>query len=347
MTPTLPADTHVLRAAAVPRDRVRLSVIVPARDVAPWVEETVASLLGQTMPRLEVVVVDDGSSDDGLARVLGIADPRLACVAGPPRGLPAARNAGLAVARGEYVGFCDGDDVWFPEKAARHLAVMEADPTLGLTYSWSEYLAPGGARTGRLLLSRRREPTARQLARRNHVGNGSTPVVRRAAFDAAGPFDERFVCNFEDLEMWVRIAACTRFRVRLVPAALTGYRIRPGSLSVAFDGFLAGSRLAVECFRRYVPGFTARDAARVRAEALRIASRKAFANGDVVRSRRFLRAALAEAPTLAVSDPRAAGMIAVHLAALVLPPGRRQRAYAAAEHVLRAVSLLVAKEARR
>jgi len=334
---------RLLRAASVPASAVRLSVVVPGRDTAPYVAAAVGSLLAQTMGALEVIVVDDGSTDDGVARVLALDDPRLAVVAQPPRGLPAARNAGLAVARGEYVGFCDSDDLWFPAKAARHLAVMDADPGIGLTYSWSEYLTASGAPTGRVLLSRADEPDARSLARRNHVGNGSTPVVRRAAFAMAGSFDERFVCNFEDLEMWVRIAARTPFRVRRIAAVLTGYRVRPGSLSTSFDGFLAAARLAAERFRAYVPGYTARDAARTYAEALRIASRKAFALGDVERSRRYLLAALATSPGLLVSDARALAMAALHLAALALPRGGRPRAYAAALRAQRLVSALAVR----
>jgi len=346
VTARLVPAARVLRAASVAASSVRLSVIVPNRDTGALVVEAVDSILTQSMPDLEVIVVDDGSRDGGVDDVLRIRDPRLACVVQPPRGLPAARNSGLAVARGAYVGFCDSDDVWFPAKAERHLAVMDADPAIGLSYSWSEYLTPSGGSTGRLLLSRRREPTARQLARRNHVGNGSTPVVRREAFTLAGPFDERFVCNFEDLEMWVRIAACTPYRVRLIPAPLTGYRVRPSSLSVSFDGFLDGARLAADRFTAYVPGFSRRDAARVRAEAFRIAARKSFAMGDVVRSRRYLLRSLALAPTLAASDPRAAGLVLMHLTALALPVRAGRHVYRLAERVLEVVSSFALRAVR-
>ncbi len=324
----------VLRAASVPADDLRLSVIVPSYDTAPYVRQTVASLFAQSASPLEVVVVDDGSHDDSLAVLASIDDPRLTVAVQANRGLAGARNSGLRLARAPVVGFCDADDLWYPHKAARHLALLAAEPDVGLTFSYSAYLDQHGAPTGQYLLSRCHRPSARDLIRRNHIGNGSTVVARRAVFARAGLFDES-LGSCEDFEMWVRAAACSSFAVRLVPEVLTGYRVRTGSMSVATDDFLRGYGRALDRFRTYVPGFTAREAARSYAEGLRIASRKAFSGGQIAHSRRLLGAALRAAPSLPLRDLRAFGMLALHASAWPLPAAGRARLYRAVRRAMR------------
>src|SRR5262245_27808737 len=139
------------RAATVPHDSLRLSVVVPNYNTGAFVVDAIRSILEQTMPDLEVIVVDDGSTDDSVAKILAVQDPRLTCVRQPNRGLAGARNTGILLARAPFVGFCDGDDLWYPTKAERQLAVMEEDAKIGLTFSYSEYWTEAGEPTGQLL----------------------------------------------------------------------------------------------------------------------------------------------------------------------------------------------------
>jgi glycosyltransferase involved in cell wall biosynthesis len=342
-----PDEIEVLRAASIGPERLRLSVVVPSYNTARFIRESIRSILEQSVADLEVVVVDDGSTDDGLAVIAAIEDPRLTCARQRNRGLAAARNTGIRLSRAETVGFCDADDVWYPRKAERHLAVMDGDARLGLTFSFSEYLAEDGRPTGQLLITRCREPSAHDLIRRNHVGNGSTPIVRKDVFRRAGLFDES-LGSCEDFEMWVRSAACTPWRLRLLPEVLTGYRVRPGSMTTSYESFLQGHRLALERFRTYVPGFSDHAADRSYAECLRIASRKAFADGQVQLSRALFARALRHAPALPFGDARALAMLLLHALALPLP--RRQQAglYRAARQLMRwGCTLLVGPQAGR
>lgn len=338
-----PDGVELLRQATQPSRGVRLSVVVPNFDTAAFVPDAIASILAQTMPDLELVVVDDGSNDDSLQRILACTDPRLTVVRQRNRGLAGARNTGIVHSRASTIGFCDSDDVWHPEKAARQLAVMDREPDVGLTFSHSMYLTQEGEPTGQLLLSRCAQPTVRDLIARNHVGNGSTPVVRRACFARAGLFDEDLAAGCEDFEMWVRIACLSGMTVRLVPEVLTGYRIRWSSGSMTFDRFLSGHHLAIERVRSYVPGFTERNARRSNAEHLRIASRKAFSAGRPDLSREYLLRALRTYPSLVLRDVRALGMVALHAASLPVPGALRQRVYdAAIRGLTRAQSRFVA-----
>lgn len=307
----------VVRGATVPASRVRLSVVIPSFNTGEYVIAAIQSVLTQTYPNLEIIVVDNSSSDDSVGKILSITDERLTCVCQQNRGLAGSRNTGLLISRGIYVGFLDSDDVWLPEKAERHIARMERNPQLGLTFSHSAYLDQGGTPTGQLLMSRCVKPEARDLIRRNHIGNGSTPILRRACLEESGGFDET-IQSCEDWELWVRIAVCTKFKIELIPEVLTGYRVRLGSLSVSYDHFISNGELVVARFRRYVPEFSDADARRAIAQNCRIASRKALANGQLSLSRSLFVKALRLYPALILCDPFAAGLALIHVASLPL-----------------------------
>ena len=327
----LPRELTVLRRAAVPAHRLRLSVVVPSYNTAPFVRETLASLCAQTVRDLEIVVVDDGSRDDSVAVLLSIDDPRLTVAVQANRGLAGSRNSGLLLARAPVIGFCDADDLWFARKAEAHLAMLDAEPRVGLTFSYSAYLDERGAFTGQYLLSRCRAPSGRPI-RRNHVGNGSTVVARRDAFVRAGPSTKRWAAA----RTWRCgcVAACSGYDAPSAPGAHR-LRVRAGSMST-FDDFIRGYARALERFRHYVPGFTPRAAARSYAECLRIASRKAFSNGQVALSRTLFAEAVRRAPSLPLRDWRAFGMLALHLGAWPLPAAGQQRFYRAVRGAMRA-----------
>ena len=342
-TPHAPG-VRFIRRAAVAADRVRLSVVVPFRNLGGLAVEAIESILGQTIRDLEVLAVDDGSTDDTLRSVLSIDDARLACITQPQRGLGAARNTGIRAARAGLVGFCDGDDLWAPEKAERHVPLMEHAPDTRLTFSWSAYLDDSGRPTGQLLISRCEQPTLRDLLARNHVGNGSTAVVRRDAFARAGLFDETLP-GCEDIEMWVRLAVFAPGAMRLIPEPLTGYRVRQASMTHAFEKYVTDSVLYVQRFLDYVPGYTEGDAERTYAQHLRIISRKAFSFGDVELSRAILMKALRLSPGLVARDPRALALSVLHLAAFALPRSARMLPYRVGRKVLGRVNSMLFADA--
>ncbi len=106
----------------------RVSVVVPAFNVAPYVDDCLASVRAQTLHDWECIVVDDGSTDGTAQRVRQHADPRIRLIGQPNSGVSAARNAGLAQARGSYVHFLDGDDRLHPQALQRLSAELDANP---------------------------------------------------------------------------------------------------------------------------------------------------------------------------------------------------------------------------
>jgi glycosyltransferase involved in cell wall biosynthesis len=112
-----------------------ISVIVPTYNCGEFIVDSVESIRRQTLPPLEIIVVDDGSTDDTARLVQGIDDPRIRYVHQPNAGVSMARNAGLSLATGEYIAFNDADDLWRPEILERQMALLGHDPDLAFVFA--------------------------------------------------------------------------------------------------------------------------------------------------------------------------------------------------------------------
>lgn len=202
-----PAPAPARTVAPTPTaDRpLRVSVVIPAYNRAATIARAIGSALAQDPSPLEVIVVDDGSTDATPAVVAAIGDPRLRLVTQPNGGVAAARNRGIAEARGELVAFLDSDDEWLPGKLAAQLAAFRAGgPQLGLVYTGFESVAADGTATRHH--ARHRGWIYRDLLARNVVtGCGSTVIVSREALDLVGGFDTALPAN-EDYDFVLRIA---------------------------------------------------------------------------------------------------------------------------------------------
>jgi len=209
-----------------------VSLIIATFNHARFLGAAIDSALAQTLGAVDVIVVDDGSTDDTpavLARYAG----RVRVLRQPNRGLAAARNAGLAAARGTYVAFLDADDVMAPTKLAAQLEMLERSPTIGWTYC--DVLIETVATRTTVTASERFGYGARaldgwlfpELIHGNFIP-AIAPMIRRTALDAAGGFDERLTA-LEDWDMWLRLSLIAE--ARYTPAVLVTYRIRPGGMS--------------------------------------------------------------------------------------------------------------------
>ncbi|WP_121742559.1 glycosyltransferase family 2 protein [Natronorubrum halophilum] len=197
----------------------RISVIIPTYNRAATLPRAIDSALEQTVDDLEVVVVDDGSTDDTDSVLAGYDDPRVRPVIhATNQGANVARNTGIEHARGEYVAFLDSDDEWRPEKLERQLAVLEdrSSEWVG-AYCDSAYELSGAS--GRLrsavaaVLAREDEEPAREggeeligeiLADNVQPGAGSTLLVRTDVASEIGGFDEQ-LDRFQDPEFCLRV----------------------------------------------------------------------------------------------------------------------------------------------
>ena len=187
---------------------VHVSVIIPTWNRAAAVVAAVGDVLGQTEADLEVLVCDDGSTDDSRERVQAIPDPRLVWIDGPRSGCPAApRNRGIGRARGEWIAFLDSDDRWLPSKLARQLEVASA-AGVGAVSSNATRLRDGKP-SGTVVDHPRPLIRTADLLSWNPVVCSSM-VVRADVLARCGGFPEdRAHLAIEDHALWLRVAALT------------------------------------------------------------------------------------------------------------------------------------------
>jgi glycosyltransferase involved in cell wall biosynthesis len=333
--------------ALVPAVRApTLSVVIPAYNVESFIADAVNSALTQTLTDLEVVVVDDGSTDRTAEIVTAMTDPRIRLVDKPNGGLSSARNAGIRAARGRYIGLLDGDDRWLEAKAARHVEAMERDPTIGVTFSQSAYIDEQGRRTGQLLTTRLAEPTLHDLIRYNHLGNGSTPVVRKDVFEAVGLFDEQLRAS-EDYDVWIRVLHRRAGRIVLIDEVLTEYRVRESSLSMEPDVFVPNgeavhAKLCKELIE--VPRHVLDHGL---ANIYRIAGRKCLSTGRIDEAWKWMTRARRTCPRLFMVDRKSCAVFVLTAMAYMLPEPIRGWPHGCFRIGYRLMSSLAAKRSRR
>jgi len=202
-----------------------VSVVIPAKNVAAYVGETIASALAQDEVT-EVIVVDDGSTDDTLAIVRAVSDPRLHLMTNDSAGVSSARNLGARHASGDWLVFLDADDRLRPGAVAALLAAARRAPRAVLVYGDYNTIDSEGRQIGRReLLKGRRKPSGDVLARLtsgNFIVNGGVALTRAEAFRAVGGFDVSLrYC--EDWHCWCRLAAIGEFA--FAPTLLLDYRL--------------------------------------------------------------------------------------------------------------------------
>jgi hypothetical protein len=238
----------------------RVSVVVPAYNVAPFIEQCLSSVLTQSFSDLELIVVDDGSSDSTLAVVEAVDDPRVQTVRKENGGCASARNAGAAQARGEFLAFLDGDDYWLPNMLSTGVALLQEHPEVDVLFFLSRAVDESGRNLGLLRPSSRRSYSFEDLIVENPVGNGSASIVRRRALEQAGTFDESLAAS-SDCDMWLRIAVLRPGNFACLPEILVCYRRRDGQttgnwprMTLAYEQVLQKARVAdPEAVRRLEP----------------------------------------------------------------------------------------------
>ena len=257
--------------------RPTFSVVIPCWNAAATIEKTLHSVLNQTFGDLEVIVVDDGSTDgtaDILERCFRV-EPRVRVITQTKGGPSRARNhAVLEVARGQYIAFMDADDLWAPEKLERSAAALDADAGLAGIYGRTAFFRDDAqaARTVSTVLDHPLTP--RDLLRGNAVCTMSNLVVRADAFRASGGFDPSIVYS-EDLEWLVRFTAAGH-RVEAIDETLVYYRSSDAGLSFNVDRMHQGWKSAVESAIRSGCDLDRRSVRAAEAVHLRLLSRRAL-----------------------------------------------------------------------
>ena len=228
-----------------------VSVIIPTYNRGYCLARAVTSVLGQSFADFELIVVDDGSTDDTAAVLAGFGDPRLRVVRHPTnRGVGATINTGIREAAADLIALQDSDDEWLPEKLARQVAVMQAGGAgLGVVYC-DQWRFRSGERT--YFASPHLTPADGIVFDRAlddalyNIGNQSL-LIRRRCFDEVGLYDESLRRN-EDLDMLIRISR--RFHFHHIPEPLLNYNVTADSVTAR--GEAEGIRTQEALFDKYL-----------------------------------------------------------------------------------------------
>ena len=221
-----------------------VSIIVPTYNRAWCIERAVKSILSQTYERFELIVVDNNSGDDTVAKVNNFNDARTRIVEISNDGIVAkSRNKGIQCSKGKYIAFLDSDDVWHPEKLQKCVSRLEEGADI--CFHWMSEI---GSKKPMGLTRRLRKPILHDLIANGNAVATSSVVVSRRAFLEIGMFSEdRDLIAIEDYDAWVRLSRITE-RFECIECILGGY-------TLGADGLLGGTesntrrRLALEGIR--------------------------------------------------------------------------------------------------
>lgn len=220
-----------------------VSVLMGVWNGAPQVREAIESVLSQTAADLELIVVDEDSTDATPGILASFRDPRLQVVRRARGGLTSALNAALRLSRAPLVARLDADDVALPERLERQLAFLSAHPDVGLVGTAAREVDASGREVAIVRPPADDAGIRRGLIRRNPFVHSSV-VMRRAAVEQAGGYDEAFPVA-QDYDLWMRISRVTR--MANLPEPLVVRRLRPGRVSETRDT----ERLRAEAYVRW------------------------------------------------------------------------------------------------
>ena len=197
-----------------------VSIVIPSYNVGRYVGAAIDSVLRQSYPRIEVIVVDDGSTDDTASRLAAYLD-RVVAIHQRQSGIGAARNAGISRSKGELLGFLDADDLFVADKIARQVAVLRDDHRLDAVFGHVEEFFDGDkeASSGR--------PTVRHGTHPAYMAQ--TMLIRREAFDRVGPFEGWRVAEFMD---WYLRAVDAGLSALMLDEVVTRRRIHATNVGV-------------------------------------------------------------------------------------------------------------------
>ncbi len=233
-----------------------ISVIIPAYNAEKFLAKTLLSVLSQTYQNIEILVVDDGSSDRTAEIIKSFAqkDSRITLFQQANAGVAVARNLAYLHSKGEYIAPIDADDIWYPQNLEKQVECLtKSEPFVGVVYSWSLDINEGGLLTGGFYNSTIEGSVHDTLVYKYFIGNASSSLIRRACFEKVGGYNCKFKLEnaqgCEDWELHLRIAQYYQFKV--VPEYLVGYRQIASSMSGNYAAMAKGHTLILADVRRY------------------------------------------------------------------------------------------------
>jgi len=208
-----------------------VSVIIPTYNRAHLIGKSIKSVLNQTYQDFEIIVIDDGSTDNTEETVKSFNNFKIRYICHTNnQGVSVARNTGIRASRGKYIALLDSDDKWLPEKLDKQIKTFKSElPEVGVVYSNVLYIDESGKNMNKLGNPKKVEGYIYEdLLGENYVGTSSTLLIKKECFNRVGLFDDLLKAQ-QDWDMWVRIAKYYRFALIKIP--LVKYRFHSNRIS--------------------------------------------------------------------------------------------------------------------
>jgi glycosyltransferase involved in cell wall biosynthesis len=300
-----------------------VSVVIPVYNRERFLAGAIDSVLAQTLPAFELILVDDGSEDGSAGIVNRYRDTRLLFVRQANRGAAMALDAGIREARADYIAFLDQDDLWETGKLKAHVEMLNRQPEVDLTFSWFRVIDAAGRDVGLNSQRSRGTPDFRGLLEDFVIGGTSNVVVRRSAIGRAGGIDPAFPRMY-DLDLFLRIARLAPRNIAAIPADLVRYRRHPAQITRDVRALQQEWETALEKLRRLAPEDVAAAAPKARSNMCRYFARIAYEGAGYRTALGFLKEGSRSAPAAFLADRRNWLTAAACLSGLLLPaPWRR------------------------
>ena len=287
----------------ISRNNPEVSVVLPTYNVAPYIGDAIESVLEQGFGNFELIVIDDGSSDETVEIASGFSDSRIVVHSREHRGPTQTMNEAIEMARGKWVAFLDGDDKWAADKLKHHIEFMKSRPDLDLTFCRSRMINEQGKFLPFNSPRWQGVLTYQQLLVSNPAANGSSIVVTREALLKAGLFDTTFEASY-DHELWLRVALLRPDNMACILRVLTYYRRRRGQITADPAVMEQGWRQLIEKHRQLNPEIVNRLEPRSRSNLCRYLAAIAYEAGKVQLGLHYIKESFSAAPSVFLSTAR-------------------------------------------
>jgi glycosyltransferase involved in cell wall biosynthesis len=235
----------------------KISVIIPTYNRAHLLNRTIQSVLNQTFHDLEIIIVDDASTDGTEELIKNFNDSRILYFRHEKnKGGSATRNTGIKHASGEFVAFLDSDDEWLPEKLEKQMEIFDKAPkTLGVVYTAFRY--EGGK--SRITIPKYRGNIFEFILVNNCVGTASTPLIKKECFIKTGIFDEQLPCG-QDWDLWIRLAQ--HYEFDFLREILVRYYPQSNSISMDKKAMINCPKMISKKYEQYIKNSSKRTQAK-------------------------------------------------------------------------------------
>lgn len=209
-----------------------VSIVIPAYNAAKFLPEVIQSVLNQSYQNWELLVIDDGSTDNTaeLVNEYSEQDSRVHLISKENGGVSVARNLGAQLAKGELIAFLDSDDLWLEDKISAHVSYMTSHPQVGVSFGRVELIETDGKTTNKLTDNIVDTLQPQDLFYSNPTVTTSNLVIRKSVFQMLNGFDESMQYN-EDIDLLFRLAIQDSWEIKSIDQVLVQYRLHSSGLS--------------------------------------------------------------------------------------------------------------------